>query len=244
MRLDLALVKNNLSESRQEAQELIKAGAVMVDGVVVTKQTREVSELSNFLVTRRRAFVSRGGEKLEGAFLHILDTEEAIKTFCNNKNALDIGSSTGGFTDCLLKYGVRLVTAVDVGTSQLHPKLRVNPLVSILENTDIRDYTSPTPFEIVVLDLSFISLEKILDKVISFGTTNSTYYILLKPQFEVGKGNTKKGIVKDKALVDDLLQKYMTILGGKSNIVSPVIFPCVIQGGDGNQEYFLHFTLS
>ncbi len=243
MRLDVALVKNNLSESRQEAQELIQAGVVMVDGVIVTKQTREVNEVSNLVVTRRRTFVSRGGEKLEGALLHVLGTEEVIRATLLGKNALDIGSSTGGFTDCLLKYGVASVTAIDVGTAQLHPRLRVNPYVTILENTDIRDYTSSTPFDVIVLDLSFISLEKILDKVISFGASSSAYYILLKPQFEVGKGNTKKGIVKDETLVVDLLKKYMTILETKDIVVSPSFFPCVIQGGDGNQEYFLHFTL-
>lgn len=243
MRLDVALVKNNLSESRQEAQELIQAGVVMVDGVIVTKQTREVDELSNLVVTKRRAFVSRGGEKLEGALLQTLHTEEAVKAYCSNKNALDIGSSTGGFTDCLLKYGVQSVTAIDVGTSQLHTKLRVNPSVALHEKTDIRNYTSLKSFQIIVLDLSFISLEKILDKVISFGAPGSTYYILLKPQFEVGKGNTKKGIVRDKTLVMDLLKKYMIILETKDSVVSPLFFPCVIQGGDGNQEYFLHFTL-
>lgn len=239
MRLDQALVARGLCESREEAKECIEKGYVLVDGCVVTKKTRQVHDDTKLEVTQTRKYVSRGGDKLEGALLYIYGNEEEARKNIVTKYAIDIGSSTGGFTDCLLRYGARRVTAVDVGTSQLHPTLRNHAHVALFEKTDIREFITEEKFDIVVADVSFISLEKILDMLISFGTSGTEYFLLIKPQFEVGFGNTKKGIVKDVSLVNLTIQKYthLLTLKGLSNVT---IFPCLIKGGDGNQEYFIY----
>ncbi len=242
MRLDQELVKRGLSESRTEAQELISSGLVLVNGQILLKQTKQVLEDSVIEVTKRREFVSRGGDKLKGALNHIFSNDDAISLFCLNKHVLDVGSSTGGFTDCILSYGAATVDAVDVGTSQLHPKIKNNKKVISLENTDIRNYITDKKYDIVVTDLSFIPLEYVLDKIVSFGKDGTSFFLLIKPQFEVGKGNTKKGIVKDKSLVDEVLLKYKNLASNYSLSVVQ-IFTCILQGGDGNQEYFLYGVL-
>lgn len=238
MRLDQVLVLRHLSESRSEAQELIASGSVIVNGETVTKQTRNIKEDDVVTVTGTRTFVGRGGLKLQGAFLHIYGSLLS-HSFFDIKRALDIGSSTGGFTDCLLRYGAKRVVAVDVGTSQLHINLRNNPYIEVHEQTDIRDFITEERFDIVVVDLSFIQLDKILTTIISFGIKGTEYFLLIKPQFEVGKGNTKKGIVKDSTLIKEILQKY-TDLAEQEGLLDIEVFPCSLPGGDGNQEYFLY----
>lgn len=239
MRLDQELVQRGLCESRTEAQELIAQGHVLVDGVVSIKQTKQVTSVNDIVLSAQRKFVSRGGEKLEGALTQVYGNEELIRAILANKEALDIGSSTGGFTDCLLSYGVQHIDAVDVGTEQLHTSLRSNPKVSLFENTDIRSFSKGKKYDVVVADLSFIPLTHVFADAISFGTQSAEYFFLIKPQFEVGKGNTKKGIVKDETLVQELLTKYV-VLAEESGLIDVAVFPCVIQGGDGNQEYFLY----
>ena len=167
MRLDQELVKRGLCESRTEAQELIESGAVLVNGVIFTKQTRQVNDTDEISVASRRRFVSRGGEKLEGILLDVFGGEDEVRSFCEAKTALDIGASTGGFTDCLLSYGVGHVDAVDVGTLQLHTKVKENARVSSFENTDIRLFKTDKKYDIIVADLSFISLSNIFDYLYS-----------------------------------------------------------------------------
>lgn len=242
MRLDQELVKRGLCESRTEAQELISLGKVFVSGIICTKKIKQVDDGIDIKVESRRQFVGRGGEKLQGIFFDIFKTKEKIKDFCKDKIALDVGSSTGGFTDCLLSYGVSHVDAVDVGTNQLHQKIKNDNRVTFFENTDIRSFKNNKKYNIVVVDISFISLENIIDYLISFGEVGTNYFILIKPQFEVGKGNTKKGIVKNIKLVDSVLIKYKTLAKSKG-MHSIEIFPCRITGGDGNQEYFLFSSL-
>jgi 23S rRNA (cytidine1920-2'-O)/16S rRNA (cytidine1409-2'-O)-methyltransferase len=242
MRLDQELVKRKLCESRTEAQELILGGFVIVDSAICLKQIRQVSDETIIEVTRRREFVSRGGEKLKGALTHVYGNDDAVRQFCASKSVLDIGSSTGGFTDYLLTNGVREVDAVDVGTAQLHPKIKGDSRVTSYENTDIRNFKPNKVYDIIVADLSFIPLEHVFDIVISFGAKDSTFFLLIKPQFEVGKGNTKKGIVKEEGLVLDILSKYKT-LAGEKGLSQVDIFTCSIAGGDGNQEYFLYGVL-
>jgi 23S rRNA (cytidine1920-2'-O)/16S rRNA (cytidine1409-2'-O)-methyltransferase len=242
MRLDQALVERKLCDSRTEAQELIDSGYVYVNGAQVTKRIKQVEVADSLEVTNRRRFVSRGGEKLLGVLEDLYQTEEAIHKALNRKFALDVGSSTGGFTDCLLLHGVSHVDAVDVGSKQLHESLRNDSRITLFENKDIRNFSPSTSYDIVVADLSFISLSSVFDTIISFGTTGTLFILLIKPQFEVGKGNTKKGIVKDKKLVDDILEYYkkIAIISGFKKVD---IFPSHIQGGDGNQEYFLYGVL-
>ena len=239
MRLDQELVRRGLCESRQEAQECIQQGYVLIDDIITTKKTRQVSEYSNLLVTKKRKFVSRGGDKLEGILLSVYKDRENIRKNLQGKTAIDVGSSTGGFTDCLLSYEVSSVTAVDVGTEQLHLKLRNDPRVTLFENTDIRNFKTTEIFTIVVADLSFISLQKVIETLLSFGTHNAEYFLLIKPQFEVGFGNTKKGIVKDQTLIESVLATY-TSLFIRLGLHDSKIFPCSITGGDGNQEYFIY----
>lgn len=242
MRLDQELVKRGLSESRTEAQELIEKEKVLVNGEISVKQTKQVSQEDILEVLARRSFVSRGGDKLRGIFQDIYGEEDSIKKNIEGKLALDVGSSTGGFTDCLLSYGIAHVDAVDVGKEQLHEKLRGFQRVSLYESTDIRKFTSEKPYGIIVADLSFISLESVFDILLDFGKEGTEYFLLIKPQFEVGKGNTKKGIVKDMSLVAELLKKY-EIIAKLHGLNSVQLYPCHLQGGDGNQEYFLYFML-
>jgi 23S rRNA (cytidine1920-2'-O)/16S rRNA (cytidine1409-2'-O)-methyltransferase len=239
MRLDQLLVHKKLCETRTEAQELIASGFVIVDGIIVTKQTRQYPETTPVEVTGRRKFVSRGGNKLEGALNHVYGNQGSIEAILLNKHALDIGSSTGGFSDYLLQHGVATVTCVDVGTDQLHHSLRTDHRITLLENTDIRAFAPVKLFDILVADLSFITLEKVLEVIISFGKSGALYFLLIKPQFEVGKGNTKKGIVKDELLLDTVIKKY-TDLSVELGLCDVLVFPCSITGGDGNQEYFLY----
>lgn len=236
-RLDQVLVERGLSSSRTEAQELIKSGKVLLNKIICIKQTKLVNENDECVVLENRKYVSRGGEKLEGIFEDVYGND--YKAFVKNKTALDIGSSTGGFTDFLLKNDAYMVDAVDVGTEQLHESLLKNTKVNIFENTDIRNFKSNNEYDIVVADLSFISLRDVIDSIIGFGTKKKTkYFLLLKPQFEVGRGNTKKGIVKSIDLVSNLLNdthKMLTEYG----FLNIKILPCCIKGREGNQEYFI-----
>lgn len=242
MRLDQELIHRKLCGSRTEAQELIALGVVFIDGVVCQKQIRKVSETTTIEVTKGREFVSRGGEKLRGALTHIYKSDDAIRQFCSNKRVLDVGSSTGGFTDCLLSYGVTSVDAIDVGTAQLHPRIRNNPHVTSYENTDIRTFISLSLYNIIVADLSFIPLEHVFKYIIGLGNKGTSFFLLIKPQFEVGKGNTKKGIVKEEGLVTEVLLKYKK-LSEESGLIHVETFLSSIKGGDGNQEYFLYGVL-
>lgn len=242
MRLDQELVARGLCESRSEAQELIETGAVLVNAEVCSKQTKKVLEGDDIRVTARRRFVSRGGEKLMGVLHDVIGGDDQVHDFVSGKTALDVGSSTGGFSDCLLSYDIKHIDAVDVGTSQLHAKLRGEPRISLFENTDIRVFTSKRTYEIIVCDVSFISLTSILDVLVSFGKKGTQYFLLIKPQFEVGNGNTKKGIVKDEQLVQAVLDESV-VQALKYNLLKVRVFPCHLVGGDGNQEYFLYGIL-
>jgi 23S rRNA (cytidine1920-2'-O)/16S rRNA (cytidine1409-2'-O)-methyltransferase len=237
-RIDQALVKRGLCESRTEAQLAITSGWVLLNDVLVSKLTTKVSEDSRITVLAKRKYVSRGGDKLDGALHYIYGTDDQIKLKVSGKTVLDVGSSTGGFTDCMLSYGAAFVTAVDVGTLQMSDRLRNDRRVSLFENTDIREFSTTSKFDYIVADLSFIPLDKALEAIISFGTTHTQFILLIKPQFEVGKGNTKKGLVKDLSLRTAVLEKYerLCVSRGFENVT---IFECSITGGDGNQEYFL-----
>lgn len=242
MRLDILLVEKGLCGSRTEAKECILKGFVIVDGKVVTKGSKDVKDGQIVSITASRLYVSRGGEKLEGVFMSCFKTQEKIKEFLAHKKALDVGSSTGGFTDFLLQNSIESVVCVDVGTNQLHKKIKEDIRAKVLENTDIRSFATEEKFDIIVADLSFISLKNVLSSILEQGKTGSHFFLLIKPQFEVGKGNTKKGIVKDEDLVISILETYIQTIkdsGGKDEKV----YPCAIKGGDGNQEYFITFSL-
>lgn len=234
-RVDQLLVEKGLASSRTKAQALVMAGLVY-SGERKIEKSSELFSIANPLHVREGLrYVSRGGLKLE----------EALKKGgidVRGKVALDIGASTGGFTDCLLQAGAKKVYAVDVGYGQLDSKLKGDPRVVNIEKVNIR-YLDPQliqdPIEIVTLDLSFISLSKVFPKVFEIVRTKATMMALVKPQFEVGKGEVGKGgLVKDSQKHEAVLEKIKTIL--KAYPVGEIqIFHSPILGQKGNQEFLL-----
>lgn len=195
-RLDLLLVEKGLVASRTLAQALVMEGKVRVDGQVERKASRQIAEDVNVELESPARFVSRGGEKLEGAF-------EKFPLNVENKICVDVGSSTGGFTDCLLQHGAAKVMAVDVGTNQLAYKLRTDPRVWVRENYNARYMKAedlPDVPSVAVTDVSFISLKLILPPIVDVLAPGGEIVALIKPQFEVGKGNAPGGLVRDEKL--------------------------------------------
>ena len=212
-RLDLLLVERGLVDSRTRAQALVLEGKVRIDGQVETKASRQVEAEVEVEVEAPPRFVSRGGEKLEGAFVlwgmesekfhSSTSTSDFDFLSAKEKICLDVGSSTGGFTDCLLQHGAKFVMAVDVGTNQLAYKLRTDPRVWVKENYNAR-FMKPADLpevpEVAVTDVSFISLKLILPPIVDVLKPGGRIVALIKPQFEVGKGNAPGGLVRDETL--------------------------------------------
>ena len=235
-RIDKVLFELGLTPSRSKAQELIKSGGVMVNGKIISKP----NQIINFddeieIINDPCPWVSRAGLKLAGA------TSE-FKINVSDKVCLDIGASTGGFCDVLLSLGASEIYAVDVGHSQIHEKIANDERVIVMEGTDARelDENIIPPIDIMVCDVSFVSVLKIIDKPLSLLKPNAEFLILIKPQFEVGKsGIGKGGIVKDQSLVDNAIQTIKTFFVNKTcDVIS--IAPSTIKGSDGNQEYVLY----
>jgi len=228
MRLDSYLVDKGLVESRNKAQQLIKEHAVSVDGKIIDKVSFEVTDTMEVELSDTAQYVSRAAIKLKG-FLPFLEWD------LEGLNALDIGSSTGGFTQVLLEEGVKSVTCVDVGSDQLHPSLRSDARVSVHENSDIREFKAEKRFDVVTCDVSFIPLELILE---SIDRLSANYMILLfKPQFQVGRDvkRDKNGVVKDDKAILKAMIKFedaCSLLGWKQ-IAKEVAH---IAGKEGNQE--------
>ena len=227
-RLDVLLVERGLAESRTRAQAVVLEGKVRVNGQVETKASRQVDMDAEVEVEKPPRFVSRGGEKLEGAFTlwgeeslasevqrltfapkdgaqtsNVKPQTSNIKLSVQGQVCLDVGSSTGGFTDCLLQHGAKVVMAVDVGTNQLVYKLRADPRVWVKENYNARFMRAadlPEVPEIAVTDVSFISLKLILPPIVEVLAPGGLIVALIKPQFEVGKGKAPGGLVRDEAL--------------------------------------------
>ena len=227
-RLDVLLVERGLAESRTRAQAVVLEGKVRVNGQVETKASRQVDVDAEVEVEKPPRFVSRGGEKLEGAFTlwgeesltsdvqrltfapkdgaqtsNVKPQTSNIKLSVQGRVCLDVGSSTGGFTDCLLQHGAKMVMAVDVGTNQLVYKLRADPRVWVKENYNARFMRAadlPEVPEIAVTDVSFISLKLILPPIVEVLAPGGLIVALIKPQFEVGKGKAPGGLVRDEAL--------------------------------------------
>lgn len=196
-RLDLLLVERGLAESRTRAQALVMEGKVRVAGQVETKASKQVDAEAKVEVEAPPRFVSRGGEKMQGAFEKFADLNVCGRV------CIDVGSSTGGFTDCLLQHGAEYVMAVDVGTNQLAYKLRTDPRVWVKENYNAR-FMKPEDLpkvpDVAVTDVSFISLKLILPPIVDVLAPGGKIVALIKPQFEVGKGNAPGGLVRDESL--------------------------------------------
>lgn len=250
MRIDLLLVQKNLASSRTQAQDLIKNGHVfLVQGLVskvVLKPNHEVAEAQFELIEVRanelQKFVSRGGLKLENAMKYLNLKVDGLQI-------LDIGQSTGGFTDCLLQRGAQKVVGIDVGRDQLHESLRKNKNVHFFESLHVnelesnKDFLNAIPecgFDLVVADVSFISLVKVMSFLKPFIRQNGDFLFLVKPQFEAGPNALdKKGIVKDEkfyAIVQNRISaEALKVFGNVSDY-----FKSELQGKDGNQEFFIY----
>ncbi len=234
-RLDQALVQRGLFASRHQAQAAIMAGEVRIDGRPATKASDPVKDANEITVAERNRYVGRGGLKLEGALEHF-----AIK--CEGKTALDVGASTGGFTDCMLQNGARKVFAVDVGHGQLAWKIRDDPRVVTLEKTNARYLTRqeiPEPIEICVIDVSFISLTLILPSAFALLVADGVLLALIKPQFELAREDVSRGgVVRDAQLHEKAQQKMIDFAATLGAEVKGLV-PSSITGADGNQEFFI-----
>jgi len=235
IRLDQALVQRGFFPSRHQAQSAIMAGEVRIDGRVAAKASDSVQDGHEITVAPRSRYVGRGGIKLEGALAH-------VQVSCSGKVALDIGASTGGFTDCLLQHGTVKVFAVDVGHGQLAWKIRDDPRVITLEKTNARHLSHveiPEPVDICVIDVSFISLTLILPKAFELLTPDGVILALIKPQFELARADVGRGgIVRSPELHEKAQQK---VAGFAENMGARVrgLVPSSITGTDGNQEFFI-----
>ena len=237
-RLDHLLVTQGLVQSREAAARVILAGEVKVNGVMVDKPAKAVSTEATIEITANSSrFVSRGGDKLEAA----LDTGsiDPQRLVC-----LDVGCSTGGFTDCLLQRGAEKVYAVDVGYGQFDWRLRQDPRVVLIERVNIRyiEHSAiPDPIALTVIDVSFISLTKVLPAIMPFLAPGARVIALVKPQFEVGKGQVGKGgIVRDETLRQGVVQRIVTFAADLGlRLLKTLDSP--IKGKKGNQEILAIF---
>ena len=232
-RLDVFLTTSGLIESRQRAQALILAGKVQVAGATERRPDRSVGEDAIVTVDESPGYASRGALKL-GPALDAFEVKPAGRV------CADIGASTGGFTDVLLRRGATKVFAIDVGRGLIHWRLRQDARVVVIERVNARDIESfPEPVSLVVADLSFISLEKVLPAV-RRAAPDADVVALFKPQFEVGKAEVGKGgIVRDPLVVEAALQKFRTWCSGSGYEVAGEA-ASEITGAEGNQEFFFH----
>jgi 23S rRNA (cytidine1920-2'-O)/16S rRNA (cytidine1409-2'-O)-methyltransferase len=235
LRLDIALVERGLFPSRQQAQIAIMAGEVQIDGRAAEKASDLIGEDHHLTVSVRQRYVGRGGTKLEGALVH-------FRIDPHDKVALDIGASTGGFTDCLLQNGARKVFAVDVGHGQLAWKIRDDPRVVTFEKLNARHLSRqqiPEPIEICVIDVSFISLSLILPNAFELLTPEGVIVALIKPQFELAREEVGRGGVVHEvelhAKAQEKIVLFSEALGGRIE----GLFASTITGTDGNQEFFI-----
>lgn len=234
MRIDLYLFENGFAQSRNKASEMIKNREVFVNQKCITKTSFEVDETCEITLANEKNYVSRAGKKLAG---FLLENSLSIQ----NKVCLDIGSSTGGFVQVLLEAEAKQVVGVDVGSEQLHPSLKENDKIVLVEQTDIRDFDSESVFDVVTCDVSFIGIENILPSIDKFA--NESIIILFKPQFEVGKDakRSKKGVVKDAKAIQKVMYDFeaQTFALGWHLLKKQ---DSILKGKEGNIETFYYFT--
>jgi 23S rRNA (cytidine1920-2'-O)/16S rRNA (cytidine1409-2'-O)-methyltransferase len=239
-RLDQALVERGLCESREKAKRSVLAGQVRINEQVARKCSDTVRPDDRLTLTARERFVSRGGLKLEHALVHFqLDVSGLV--------AIDLGASTGGFTDCLLQRGATRVYAVDVGRGQLAWKLRCDPRVVVMEKTNARELTAarfPSPFvpaDLVVIDCSFISLRKILPPAVALLRPCGRIVALVKPQFEAGKAEADRGagVIRDPAIHERVLRDLNQFVAARPGLRWQGFTESPILGPAGNKEFLV-----
>lgn len=230
-RLDILLNSRNLTETRSQAENLIRLGKVSVDGNKITKPGTFVDDKSKINILSSERYVSRAGLKLASV-------SNVLKINFKGATVLDIGSSTGGFSDYAIQHGAKKVYAVDVGTNQLHPILRQNPKIELHEKTDIRSFKLVDKPDIIVIDVSFISLREILPHVVEeLCGKNTTVIAMVKPQFEAGKNGTVRGVVKNNSVRRQIMKDFeQWCIMNKIFIHSKR--DSEVKGAKGNQERF------
>jgi len=235
-RLDYWLVEHGLVESRSLAQRVIRAGQVFVNGQLVDKPAHGVPEGASVEVKALPRYVSRGGEKLEGAL-------DAFGLEVAGLRCLDVGASTGGFTDCLLQRGAAGITCVDVGKNQLDDKLRSDPRVVVRETVNARELSSehvPEPVDLATIDVSFISLEKVLPAVAAMLNPTGSIVALVKPQFEAGRDQVGRGgVVRDPRIHAAVLRRVATFAREALGFRVAAATHSPLLGPSGNVEFFL-----
>ncbi|HET7889751.1 MAG TPA: TlyA family RNA methyltransferase [Bradyrhizobium sp.] len=233
-RIDLLLVERGLFESRSRARAAIEAGLVLADDKQVLKASETIAADAVLQAQPAHPFVSRGGVKLAGALeQYPIEIEDHV--------CLDVGASTGGFTEVLLANGASLVFAVDVGHGQLHPSLQGHPKIVSMEGTDIRAFEGkrlPARPDIVVIDVSFISLKSVLPVALSLAAAPMHLLALIKPQFEATRKHSKRGIIRDTAVHQEVCAD-IAAFAASLGCTDIRIFPSPITGGDGNSEFFI-----
>jgi 23S rRNA (cytidine1920-2'-O)/16S rRNA (cytidine1409-2'-O)-methyltransferase len=234
MRADRLLVERGLFDSRAKAQAAIEAGLVQANGATVRKASEEIARDADLTASPAHPYVSRGGVKLAAALDHFaIDPKGRV--------CLDVGASTGGFTQVLVVRGAKRVYAVDVGRGQLHDSLRGRPEIVSLEETDIRTLPASSfdaPPDLITIDVSFISLKLVLPAVTALVAPVATLLALIKPQFEAGRDRVKKGVVRDPAVHQAVCDDIAAVAASLGWRVRGII-PSPIAGGDGNVEFLL-----
>jgi 23S rRNA (cytidine1920-2'-O)/16S rRNA (cytidine1409-2'-O)-methyltransferase len=230
IRLDQALVNNKLVSTRSQAESYIKLGKVRLDGKIVTKPGQFINPATKVEIDVQEQYVSR-------AALKLASIAQQLKLDFNNKIILDVGSSTGGFTDFSLRFGARRVIAVDVGTDQLHPSLRDDLRIELHEKTDIRSLNklSYSP-DITLIDVSFISVREVLPHIASLVDKRCQIVAMVKPQFEAGSGDINKGVIKNDTLRRKILKEFESWSKGLFNIEAKA--DSQVAGAKGNLERF------
>ncbi|MBE0447534.1 MAG: TlyA family RNA methyltransferase [Actinobacteria bacterium] len=239
-RADIYLVEAGLVSSREQAQRLINGGKVFIDGRPVGKASSLIEERSHVTILEEASYVSRGGLKLEKA-LHKFGVNPG------GKFTIDVGASTGGFTDCLLRHGAKTVVTIDVGYGQLAWSLRRDPRVIVMERTNIR-YVKPEDLpqlaDIVTIDVSFISLKKIHGSIARLLEPDGRIIALVKPQFEAGRERLgKKGVVKDSRIHKDILNELWVFYEEEGMVIRSLTYS-PIKGPEGNIEFLLYLSFN
>jgi 23S rRNA (cytidine1920-2'-O)/16S rRNA (cytidine1409-2'-O)-methyltransferase len=230
-RLDQWLVEHTPLSSRSQAANLIKLGKVEVNNRLVTKPGQMVGPGDRVKLKAEEQYVSRAGLKLASG-------AGALKLDFTGKTVLDIGSSTGGFTDYALQHGARKIIAVDVGTDQLHPSLRQNPQIELHEKIDFRDFTTQESLDIMLADLSFISLREILPHAAELAGNKTLIVAMVKPQFEAGSGSKHKGVVKNEKLRRQILKDFEIWATTDAGFIIKDKADSQVTGAKGNRERF------
>jgi 23S rRNA (cytidine1920-2'-O)/16S rRNA (cytidine1409-2'-O)-methyltransferase len=233
-RADILLVERGLFESRARARAAIEAGLVIANDKTVTKPSETVAADAVLQAQPAHPFVSRGGVKLSGAL-------EQYPFEIEGHVCLDVGASTGGFTEVLLANGADLVFSIDVGRGQLHPSLHGHSRIVSMEETDIRSFEArrlPARPDVVVIDVSFISLKAVLPVALSLAAAPMHLLALIKPQFEAARKHSKRGIIRDAAVHREVCDD-IAAFAGTLGCTDIKLFPSPIAGGDGNLEFFI-----